>query len=244
MRRAIFLCLVLFFAGCMERSVPATPAIEFDALTPGTWRVSASVEYLMAWVHNPTKDPVEVEWSLRLPNATALPAGWNVTFGPAKSHLEPAGTKRPTQSGFDYADWRATFITLSLPANVATDSSERPSELVLSPGRSNETIRMEYADRFERVSRPGDHVTIGYAGHYQANGTRFDAGEFPTTLGRGDTVPGFDYGLMGLAQNENTTIILPPPLAYGYDNEDEDYVRFNGQTLRFHVEIKEWTTGN
>ncbi|MCA1819415.1 MAG: FKBP-type peptidyl-prolyl cis-trans isomerase [Halobacteriales archaeon] len=81
-------------------------------------------------------------------------------------------------------------------------------------------------------------MTVHYDGRFEDDGSSFDDGDFPTTLGSGQTVPGFDNGLMGLAAGETAVLHIPPAFAYGYDNADgSGYEQFNGRTLKFMVTV-------
>ena len=60
----------------------------------------------------------------------------------------------------------------------------------------------------------GDHVLVGYAGRL-SDGSLFDSGEFPFTLGAGQVVPGFDEGVIGMRVGGVRRILIPPALGYG-----------------------------
>ena len=60
----------------------------------------------------------------------------------------------------------------------------------------------------------GDFVSVGYAG-FLSDGTPFDSGVFPFTLGQGQAVDGFDEGVRGMKIGESRVIVMPPSLAYG-----------------------------
>jgi FKBP-type peptidyl-prolyl cis-trans isomerase FkpA len=61
---------------------------------------------------------------------------------------------------------------------------------------------------------PGDAVVVGFTG-WLADGTKFDSGEFPFTVGTGGVIAGFDEGVTGMRVDGARKIVLPPALAYG-----------------------------
>lgn len=214
---------LLALAGC---AAPA-PTVTADFITPGVWSVRGSTDYMYAWAHNPGAGTLPLTWSLTLAGNAPLPAGWKVTFAPAGATLSPAGTKE----GRSYPDWAATLITLTLPANEP--AGNRTVELHAGDTVKSETLSI--AATRGKVSGPGSKVNVHYDGRFEDDNTRFDTGDFPTTLGSGQTVPGFDNGLMGLAPGETASLHIPPAFAYGYDNPAGNYAKFNGRTLLFIV---------
>jgi len=72
-------------------------------------------------------------------------------------------------------------------------------------------------------AKSGDTVRIHYSG-FLMDGTIFDSsleGEpFEFTLGDGSVIPGFDAGLLGMAEGDEKTLAIPPERAYGARDED------------------------
>jgi FKBP-type peptidyl-prolyl cis-trans isomerase FkpA len=60
----------------------------------------------------------------------------------------------------------------------------------------------------------GDRATVSYIG-WLADGTVFDSGQFPFTVGAGQVVAGFDEGVDGLRLGGARRIVIPPALGYG-----------------------------
>lgn len=89
----------------------------------------------------------------------------------------------------------------------------------------------------EPVSTPGDSVSIAYTGSFD-NGTVFDSGSFPTSPRSGQTVAGFDTGLLGLEEGETVHIRFPPETAYGYE-PGQGRERFAGQWLNFEITLEQ-----
>jgi len=62
--------------------------------------------------------------------------------------------------------------------------------------------------------KPGDQVTVKYTGKLE-DGTVFDSGTIPFTLGVGAVIPGWDEGIALLNEGGKATLIIPSELAYG-----------------------------
>ena len=75
-----------------------------------------------------------------------------------------------------------------------------------------------YLEDFEEGSgdpaAAGHLVEVSYIG-YLSNGSTFDSGQFPFTLGSGQVVAGFDEGVTGMRVEGVRRMIIPPSLAYG-----------------------------
>lgn len=241
-----FLFATMSFAGCSEDTTtpatrPCTPGSkatgpvgdlpQTDFITPGTWRVCNAEDRVLVWVHNTATTERTGTWSLTMADGSALPSGWSVKFAQPTFTLKPVGTKTTTGGQRTYPDWAWTLATLNIPSG--TQPGFRNVTLHAGPLTKDATI--EVVTTTAALSKSGSSVNAGYAGTF-SDGTPFDDGSFDTTLGRGETVPGFDFGLMGLAKLEKARLVLPPALGYGYD-QTGDRARFNGRVLVFDVEI-------
>ncbi len=223
--------LAAALAGCVAKDEPA-PQVAADLITPGQWDIRGDTDRVMAWAHNTGEGDAKIAWSITSAGGKPLPNGWAVTFDPLTSGLSPAGTKSANGRGYAYLDWAMTMLTLTLPAGQAAGAFAL--ELHAGPATTpvNATVHAERG----HVSGPGSQVEVQYEGRFADSGETFDDGEFPTTLGRGDTVPGFDHGLMGLAAGEQAILVIPPPFGYGYD-PPPSHAQFAGKTLAFRVTI-------
>jgi peptidylprolyl isomerase len=69
-------------------------------------------------------------------------------------------------------------------------------------------------------AKTGDAVTVNYVGALYSNGKVFDASwkrnePFPFTLGKGQVIPGWDKGIVGMKVGGRRELIIPAELAYG-----------------------------
>jgi FKBP-type peptidyl-prolyl cis-trans isomerase len=132
----------------------------------------------------------------------------------------------------EYPDWSWTVATLRIPA--AEPAGQRSLELrvggTILPFAANVTSQRSATTTFNT------QVTAQYRGTFADTGAQFDAGNFPLKLGQGKAVPGFDLGLLGLRFGEPATLVIPPPMGYGYD-PDAGHAKFGGKTLNFEVKI-------
>jgi peptidylprolyl isomerase len=69
-------------------------------------------------------------------------------------------------------------------------------------------------------ARPGDTLTVHYAGVTFSTGEEFDASwdagqPFSFPLGGGAVIPGWDRGLVGMRKGGRRMLTIPPHLAYG-----------------------------
>lgn len=84
---------------------------------------------------------------------------------------------------------------------------------------------------------PGSVLTVHYTGRLE-NGVVFDSSvgstPFAFQLGVGSVIQGWDQGLVGMKVGGKRTLIVPPELAYGF----QDYGPIpGGSTLVFEVEL-------
>jgi hypothetical protein len=227
------------FAGCTDDTPsPATAKVEAGLITPGAWIVNGKTDHVLAWLHNQGTTALTLNWHMEFANGTDTPPSWKLRSESPVVTLQPNRTKTNIVGEPSYTDWAWTLFTIDVPE----DSPATEYPMVLDTGQSRHAFTLKVHANRSRVSHPNDEVELHYDGKFQKTGQRFDDGEFETTLGSGQTVPGFDFGLMGLAANEDASLVLPPPLGYGYDQTDPRLTKFNGQTLRFEVRILKFLT--
>ena len=92
----------------------------------------------------------------------------------------------------------------------------------------------------EKVSKPGDKLTMHYTGKLYSDCSTFDSSvergdPFSFTLGKGEVIKGWDDGLRGMCIGEKRKLTIPSDLAYGDDGSGEAIP--GGSTLQFDVEL-------
>ena len=60
----------------------------------------------------------------------------------------------------------------------------------------------------------GAAVVANYSG-WLKNGSLFDSGQFPFTVGEGTVIAGWDEGFLGMLEGGTRRLIIPPTLGYG-----------------------------
>src|ERR1700722_3921151 len=70
------------------------------------------------------------------------------------------------------------------------------------------------------AAKTGDAVTVNYVGALASTGKVFDASwyrneTFPFTLGKGQVIPGWDKGIVGMKVGGRRELIIPAELDYG-----------------------------
>jgi FKBP-type peptidyl-prolyl cis-trans isomerase len=83
----------------------------------------------------------------------------------------------------------------------------------------------------------GDQVLVEYRGTLE-DGTEFDSGEIPFTLGVDPIIPGWEEGIALLNEGSSAELIIPADLGYGAQGQGE--IPPNA-TLYFDVTLKEVT---
>lgn len=92
---------------------------------------------------------------------------------------------------------------------------------VVVPAGSPPT-RLEGADLIAGTgpaAKPGDRVTVQYVlATYSAHGviqSSWTSQPFTFTLGRGQVIPGWDKGVVGMRVGGRRELVIPPSLGYG-----------------------------
>lgn len=198
---------------------PLEPAnVAIDTITPGTFRVTDTTDRILVWARNLDDARGSLTWDLTGTDGGALPDGWSATIeGPEA--VSGGGTAH-------------TVLELTVPEGTSGTFG-----LELRVGASSQAILVDVALGNGPVSAPGDRIQVEYAGSCTEDGRAFDDGAFPTTLASGETVPGFDFGLLGLFEGESATLVLPGALGYG---DSGGPTGCPGGSLTFDVTVAEF----
>ena len=99
---------------------------------------------------------------------------------------------------------------LSKEPHVTPPSGPAPTKLV-----TKEIIKGTGTE-----AKSGDAVTVNYVGVLYKSGKVFNASwetkqTFPFTLGKGDVIPGWEQGVVGMKVGGRRELIIPAALAYG-----------------------------
>jgi peptidylprolyl isomerase len=129
----------------------------------------------------------------------------------AETAATPAATDTPTPQAGN-VDEIAAGITknTSKEPKIVTPKGDPPSQLVIKDVVKGKGPK----------AKPGDTLTMMYAGYSWSNGQKFDASwdrgqAFPFQLGAGMVIPGWDKGMVGMRKGGRRLLIIPPDQGYG-----------------------------
>lgn len=137
----------------------------------------------------------------------------------------------------------AMLVYLAVPRSAASPTESTENNLSASsttnmPTDLNVSVIKEGSGE---PAKNGDTLLVHYTGTLE-DGTVFDSSiprgsPFSVTLGKGQVIPGWELGLLGMKVGEERKLVIPPELAYGKDG-------FTGvipgnATLTFDVQLLE-----
>jgi peptidylprolyl isomerase len=114
----------------------------------------------------------------------------------------------------------ATETSPSAQREALKDTNTRP---VIPRPSGSPPRRLQKEDLVRgkgRAAKPGDTLTVHYAGVTFSTGEEFDASwnsgqPFQFPLGAGQVIQGWDKGLVGMKRGGRRMLTIPPELAYG-----------------------------
>ena len=124
------------------------------------------------------------------------------------------------------------------PVNTSDDSSTPAAgESVVVPNTTVLKIKDIVVGDGDTAA-VGDHLLVNYTG-WLADGTKIDSSydrsqSLPFVLGKGEVIPGWDKGIVGMRVGGKRELIIPPNLAYG--SKGTETIPTNA-TMRFVVEL-------
>jgi peptidylprolyl isomerase len=127
------------------------------------------------------------------------------------------------------ADQTLATSTLSTPTTTPTASVKTPTtgplskEPTVTPptgAAPSKLVTKELITGTGPEAKAGEQVTVNYVGVLYKGGKVFDASwkrneTFPFLLGKGQVIPGWDQGIVGMKVGGRRELIIPANLAYG-----------------------------
>ena len=124
---------------------------------------------------------------------------------------EPAATATATTEAAGEVDTSTISKDLAQKPQVAKPAGTPPTELV----------KEDIVKGKGPAAKPGDVVSMQYAGWSWSTGTEFDSSwsrnrePFQFQLGAQMVIPGWDQGIAGMKKGGRRLLVIPPDLAYG-----------------------------
>jgi peptidylprolyl isomerase len=114
----------------------------------------------------------------------------------------------------------ATSPTATVKTPASGPLSKEPSVTPPSGAAPTKLIVKELITGTGAEAKAGQSATVNYVGVLYKGGKVFDASwkrnePFTFTLGRGQVIPGWDQGVVGMKVGGRRELIIPAPLAYG-----------------------------
>ena len=115
------------------------------------------------------------------------------------------------------------LVYLAIPKSAASPSESTinnlPTSSTTMPENSAQLNISVIKEGSGVPAKNGDTLLVHYTGTLE-DGTVFDSSiprgkPFPVTLGKGEVIPGWELGLLGMKVGEERKLVIPPELAYG-----------------------------
>lgn len=122
-----------------------------------------------------------------------------------------------------------------------SDTTVKPK---VEPPEGEPPTTLVQEDIVEGTGKPvasGDNLTVQYVGVDAESGEEFDASwtngqPFEFNLGRGEVIPGWDQGVVGMKVGGRRKLVIPPDLAYGQQGSPPNIGP--NETLVFEIDLK------
>jgi peptidylprolyl isomerase len=161
----------------------------------------------------------------RYPLVCALLAAGVIAGCGSSNSSDTAHVKLPP-SASQTLTFTATSTTSTTTTPTATITTPKSGPLSKEPtikvpkGAAPKTlVKTDLITGTGAVAASGDTITVNYVGALYTNGKVLDASwlrhqTFPTPLGTGAVIAGWDQGLVGMRVGGRRELIIPPALAY------------------------------
>jgi peptidylprolyl isomerase len=148
---------------------------------------------------------------------SALIAGCGSSGG---SSTITVGNESKADEALVNASGSATSTTAAAKTPTSGPLSKEPH--ITPPGGPPPTtlVKKDLVVGTGAEAKTGDQVYVNYVGALYKNGKVFDASwkrnePFPFTLGKGQVIPGWEQGVVGMKVGGRRELVIPPSLAYG-----------------------------
>jgi peptidylprolyl isomerase len=114
----------------------------------------------------------------------------------------------------------ATSPTASVKTPTAGPLSKEPTVTPPTAPAPSKLVTKDLIVGTGPEAKAGEQVTVNYVGVLYKGGKVFDASwkrneTFPFVLGKGQVIPGWDQGIVGMKVGGRRELIIPAELAYG-----------------------------
>jgi peptidylprolyl isomerase len=133
------------------------------------------------------------------------------------------GNENTADNALAKAEAPSTGPTSSAAAVKTPTSGPLSKEPTVKPPEGEAPKALETKDLITGTgpeAKDGDMVTVNYVGILYSTGKEFDASwkrhePFSFTLGKGEVIPGWDQGVLGMKVGGRRELVIPSALAYG-----------------------------
>jgi peptidylprolyl isomerase len=133
------------------------------------------------------------------------------------------GNENTADNALAKAEAPSTGSTSSAAAVKTPTSGPLSKEPTVKPPEGEAPKALETKDLITGTgpeAKDGDMVTVNYVGIIYSTGKEFDASwkrhePFSFTLGKGQVIPGWDQGVLGMKVGGRRELVIPAALAYG-----------------------------
>jgi len=133
------------------------------------------------------------------------------------------GNENTADNALAKAEAPSTGSTSSTAAVKTPTSGPLSTEPTVKPPEGEAPKTLESKDLITGTgpeAKDGDMVTVNYVGILYSTGKEFDASwkrhePFSFTLGKGEVIPGWDQGVVGMKVGGRRELVIPSALAYG-----------------------------
>jgi peptidylprolyl isomerase len=167
--------------------------------------------------------------TLALPLA-ACGGGGNDSEQPAASS-PAAGGPTPT----------ADAAVQALADSISKDVKTKPVVAIPAGGTPKSLTIKDIVPGTGPAAKKGDTVSVQYVGSSWSTGAQFDSSwdrgqPFSVPLGKGQVIPGWDKGLVGMKAGGRRLLVIPPNLAYGAQGQPPKIGA--NETLAFVIDLE------